>query len=293
MRLIKNIQESTNTVPSLPGQYKGKHPRPQKVQTSVPGRRRHWSTSASQRVVTCYLGRRKHSGMSKNGSFLDILNVKNTKVLLLRHLSVFATAVFAKNLWGSWLGITVLISSFESCLVKQEEIWVAWFVFYCYPKKIAEIPSNMELWSANIWLKQFNDPMNTQSLSCNFLIKNINYQERNLLAREGKSSIPLNNSPRINALAKTAPLPPSKTCRHLLCYKDLACDCDTKTQTSASFLTSVAWKSFRHSHYLSHQQHDNFFYSQFSLMIFTAAESAKDLARLTPISLCTFWKSCA
>lgn len=135
--------------------------------------------------------------------------------------------------------------------------------------------------------------MNTQSLSCNLLIKNINYQERSLLATEGKTSIPPNNFPRINALAKTAPLPPSKTCRHLLCYKDLACDCDTKTQTSASFLTSVAWKSFRHSHYLSHQQHDNFFYSQFSLMIFTAAESAKDLARLTPISLCTFWKSCA
>lgn len=53
----------------------------------------------------------------------------------------------------------------------------------------------------------------------------------------------------------------------------------TVTQTSALFLTSVAWKSFRHSQYLSQQQHENFFYRQLSLMVFTASESAKDLAR--------------
>lgn len=82
--------------------------------------------------------------MSKNGFFLDIPNVKNIKKFLLHHLiSIFATAVFAKNLWGSWLGTTVLISLFESCLVKQEEVRVPWFVFYflLLPKKTAEIPS--------------------------------------------------------------------------------------------------------------------------------------------------------
>lgn len=36
-----------------------------------------------------------------------------------------------------------------------------------------------------------------------------------------------NHSPRINAHAKTAPLPPSNTCRSLLCCRDLACDCGT------------------------------------------------------------------
>lgn len=154
MRSIKSIQESTNTVPTLPGNIK----------EYIPGHRwyRHQCQAGDtdqqvlqKTVVTCYLGQRKHSGMSKNGFFLDILNVKNIKELLLCHLiSVFATAVFAKNLWGSWLRITVLISSSESCLVKQEEIWVAWFVFYCYPEKLLKyLVRHRELWSANILLK--------------------------------------------------------------------------------------------------------------------------------------------
>lgn len=84
------------------------------------------------------------------------------------------------------------------------------------------------------------------------------------MIQRGKSSIPTNHSPRINALAKTASLPPSNTCRHLLCCRDLACDCKTKPQTSAPH-SSRRWKSFRHSHYVSQQQPKNFFCSQFSL----------------------------
>lgn len=61
----------------------------------------------------------------------------------------------------------------------------------------------------------------------------------------------------------------------------------TVTQTSASFPVSAAQKCFRHSHQLSHQQHENFSSSQFSLMLFTAEE----LAGLIPASFCTFWES--
>lgn len=145
----------------------------------------------------------------------------------------------------------------------------------------------MELWSANIWLKH-----SSTNYAVSFLYlthKKLIWRETSLI-QSGKSSILPNHSPRINALAKTVPL-------HLQTHVETCSPAGiwlvTVTQTSALFLTSVAWKSFRHSHYLSQQQHENFFYSLFSLMVFTASESVKNLAKLTPISLCTFWKSCA
>lgn len=46
------------------------------------------------------------------------------------------------------------------------------------------------------------------------------------MIQRGKNSTPPNHSLRINAFAKTGPLPPSNTCRSLPCCRDLACGCD-------------------------------------------------------------------
>lgn len=79
---------------------------------------------------------------------------------------------------------------------------------------------HMELRGANIWLKRS---------SMNYAVSFLYLTHKKLIRREtsliqkGNSSILPNHSPRINALAKTAPLPPSNTCRS----RDLACDCDT------------------------------------------------------------------
>lgn len=192
------------------------------------------------------------------------------KELLLCHLiSVFASAVFAKNLWGSWLRITVLISSFSVLLGEARIDKSGMICVLLLPKKnsLRYLVRHMELWSANIWLKH-----SSTNYAVSFLYlthKKLIWRETSLI-QSGKSSILPNHSPRINALAKTVPL-------HLQTHVETCSPAGiwlvTVTQTSALFLTSVAWKSFRHSHYLSQQQHENFFYSLFSLMVFTASVS--------------------